>query len=158
MAKKNGVPQHIVTEALDSVLPQDGSFDVKGQRSFIKITGPGKQRVYVSTAKDVRQVDLSFTLPEDHKWASVIPVRRENGLVQAELDTDHESFLDDLKGVIEWMKGAPEEPTAERKAGRFVPKLPMIAQRAPSVAEQADPTIPNIDEDEVRVESDDIRD
>jgi hypothetical protein len=157
MAKKNGIPQSTVTEALDSVLPQDGSFDVKAQRSFIKIVGPGKQRVYVSTAKDVRQVDLSFTLPENHGWESVIPVRRENGRVQAELDTDHPSFLDDLKGVINWMKTAAPE-AAEERPGRFVPKLPIIAQRAAAAA--ADEAIPVLApaEGEQRVEADDIRD
>jgi hypothetical protein len=157
MAKKNGIPQHTVTEALDSVLPQDGTFAVRGQRSFTKITGPGKQRVYVSNAKDVRQVDLSFTLPEDHEWASVIPVRRGNGNVQAELDTDHPSFLDDLKGVVEWMKTAPPEPTQE-KTGRFVPKLPIIAQRA-ATADESVPA-PTHAEGEAMddIEADDIRD
>lgn len=126
MTKRNGIPQPEVVKAMDEVLSD--LFDVKVQQSFMKITGPNKHRLYVSTSPVVRQVDISFPVPEDAPWQSLTRARRENGNVHAELDTEHPNFLSDLKDVILWMATA-ETPPATSRRERFVPRIPIIAQR-----------------------------
>jgi len=133
-AKRQGVPFEAITAAVDQGC--DERYQVKQQKSFVQVRGPGDHRLYYAIQESCKRIDLAFEPPAELGLQSVVPARGENGQVKHELDTSHPACLDDLALLLAWMREAPA--LEKRKRTAFVPKLPTIAQRGASSEERKD--------------------
>lgn len=128
MSKKTGFSYDAIIATIDQTCTS--AFSLKDQKSYLQVLSPGGHRLYVAKQAMCKRVDLSFTPDPALGLQSLVPPRAPNGKVAYELDTDHPAFAEDLALVLAWMTDAPPVPV-EKKAA-FVPKLPVLAQRAAS--------------------------
>lgn len=133
-AKRAGVPFDSVTALVDQHC--DERYQVKDQKSFVQVRGPGNHRMYYAKQASCKRIDLAFSPPEELGLRSVVDARGENGAVKHELDTSSPHCLEDLALLLVWMRDA--QPLEKAKRTAFVPKMPVIAQRGASSEERKD--------------------
>lgn len=101
---------------------------LEDKAAWLKLEGPGGQRVYIAKQKTCRRIDLS-DFGKD--WVGTVPLKAPNGRVQAHLDLAHPHALTHLAMLLELIASMPKVEKEKTDRRPPAPKPLLVASSSP---------------------------